>query len=1058
MNKHFISTLCLLIFAFTANAQILDMSLLKGMKPRNIGPAGMSGRVTSIDVNLQNPDVIYVGTASGGLWKSEGGGVSWTPIFDSLEVASIGAIAIDQSNPDVIWVGTGEGNPRNSQTSGGGLYRSIDGGRTWQLMGLKETRNIHRIIIHKDDPNIIYVGAIGYAWGDSEHRGVYRSKDGGKSWKKVLYINNQTGAADFDVDPSNPNKLFVNMWQYRRWPWFFKSGGPGSGLFVSLDGGDTWTERTEKDGLPKGELGKIGISIAKSNPKVVYALIESKQNALYRSNDGGFTFKKVADKNIGGRPFYYWDIAVDPSNENRLYNVYSNVSVSEDGGKTFKTLLGWDNIHGDHHYWWIHPDRPSFMIDGNDGGLAITRDKGKTWRFVENLPLAQFYHIQVDHNIPYNVLGGMQDNGTWRGPSQIWSTGGIRNAHWDEIGFGDGFDVVVEHDNDRYVYVMWQGGNLLRIDIETGAQQWVKPQHPDGINLRFNWNAAIEQDPIDKGTLYYGSQYVHQSDDDGKSWKMISPDLTTNDPEKQNQKESGGLTFDVTGAENHCSIIAISASPLKKGVIWVGTDDGNIQLTKDGGENWTKVSVNLKAVPEGAWVPQIHASAYNEAEAYVVINDYRRDNWTPYLYRTRDYGQTWERVVDEKDVWGYCLSWVQDPIEPKLQFLGTEFGLYVSIDEGKNWTKWDKAHYPTVSTIDMLIHPRDHDLVIGTFGRAAFILDDIRPLRELASKGIETLDQALKIYPIADTYLSNYKTYAGTRFTGDAFYAAENRAYGALVSFSVKEILKKDAEGSSAQADSVKVEIYDSANKKVRDLTIRAKKGLNRFAWGLETNGIRTPGSTKPRPNAPIPAGHPVLPDDYKVRITYGDHKDSVTVKVLPDPRMDIQMADLKAFYAAWEDFNTYVNATTMAMDQLVDAKKRMNGIMSMIHDQVEEEAIKKQFQDTSKLLKKQIKELMNRVIPGPEVQGIFNDPDMLGSRLFEVNAFFSPAFGSPNPPFHGPTPNQERIVNALKKELQTFVEDVNTFFAKDWLIFEKEVDDLSLDITKPFPPITIQK
>lgn len=1058
MNKHLISTLCLLIFAFTANAQTLDMSLLKGMKPRNIGPAGMSGRVTSIDVNLKNPDVIYVGTASGGLWKSEGGGISWIPIFDSLEVASIGAIAIDQSNPDVIWVGTGEGNPRNSQTSGGGLYRSIDGGRTWQLMGLKETRNIHRIIVHKNDPNTIYVGAIGYAWGDSEHRGVYRSKDGGKTWKKILYINNQTGAADFDVDPSNPNKLFVNMWQYRRWPWFFKSGGPGSGLYVSLDGGDTWTKRTEKDGLPKGDLGKIGISIAKSNPKVVYALVESKKNALYRSDDGGFTFRKVADKNIGDRPFYYWDIAVDPSNENRLYNVYSNVSVSEDGGKTFNTLLGWDNIHGDHHYWWIHPDNPNFMIDGNDGGLAITRDKGKTWRFVENLPVAQFYHIQVDHNIPYNVLGGMQDNGTWRGPSQVWSTGGIRNAHWDEIGFGDGFDVVVEHDNDRYVYVMWQGGNLLRIDIATGAQQWVKPQHPDGINLRYNWNAAIEQDPIDKGTLYYGSQYVHQSDDDGKSWKMISPDLTTNDPEKQNQKESGGLTFDVTGAENHCSIIAISASPLKKGVIWVGTDDGNIQLTKDGGENWIKVSGNLKGVPKGAWVPQIHASAYNEAEAYVVINDYRRDNWTPYLYRTRNYGQTWERVVDEEDVWGYCLSWVQDPIEPKLQFLGTEFGLYVSIDEGKNWTKWDKAHYPTVSTIDMVIHPRDHDLVIGTFGRAAYILDDIRPLRELASKGVKTLAQGLKIYPTADTYLTNYKTYAGTRFTGNAFYAAENRPYGALVSFSVKEILKKDAEGNPAKADSVKVEVYDSANKKVRDLTVKAKKGLNRFAWGLETNGIRTPGSAKPRLNAPVPAGHPVLPGDYKVHITYGDHKDSVTVKVLPDPRMDINMADLKAFYTAWEDFNTYVNATTMAMDQLADAKKRLNSIMGMISDQIEEEAILKQFQDTSKLLKKQIKELMNRVIPGPEVQGIFNDPDMLGSRLFEVEAFFAPAFGAPNPPFHGPTPNQERIVNALKKELHAFVGDVNSFFAKDWLTFEKEVDALPLDITKPFPPIIIQK
>jgi hypothetical protein len=392
-------------------------------------------------------------------------------------------------------------------------------------------------------------------------------------------VNERTGVADLVMDPSNPNKLVAAMWEYRRWPWTFSSGGAGSGIYVTVDGGATWRRGTEADGLPAGHLGRIGLAFARSNPDIVYALVESKKNALYRSQDGARTWKKVSDKNIGDRPFYYAEIYVDPKNENRVYNLHSVVSVSDDGGKTFETLVQWNDIHPDHHAWWIHPDDPDFLMDGNDGGMAISHDRGRTWRFVENLPLAQFYHINVDMELPYNVYGGMQDNGSWRGPSAVWRQGGIRNAYWEEVAFGDGFDVVPDPADAARGYAMSQGGVLYRYDVKRGEGKLIRPTHPDGVHLRFNWNAGIAQDPFDAGTIYYGSQFLHRSTDRGATWSLISPDLTTNDTAKQRQLESGGLTYDVTTAENHTTIVAVAPSPVRRGVLWVGTDDGNLQVT-----------------------------------------------------------------------------------------------------------------------------------------------------------------------------------------------------------------------------------------------------------------------------------------------------------------------------------------------------------------------------------------------------------------------------------------------------------------------------------------------
>ncbi|NOY48115.1 MAG: hypothetical protein GXO84_07975, partial [Chlorobi bacterium] len=778
-------SLVMLLCITLLSAQEFSMDLVKNMKPRNIGPGGMSGRVTAIDVVTSNPDIMYVGTASGGLWKSTSGGITWKPVFEKEVTASIGAVAIQQSNPSVIWVGTGEGNPRNSLNGGYGIFKSLDGGKSWTSMGLEKTRHIHRVIIDPTNPDIVYVAAIGSPWGEHPERGVFKTKDGGKTWHKILFANNKTGAADLVMDPTNPNKLIAAMWEHKRDPWFFKSGGEGSGLHITFDGGETWKKLSDEDGLPKGNLGRIGIAIAANKPNIVYALIEAKKNALYKSVDGGFKWKKVNDNSsgrgsggIGNRPFYYSDIRVDPENENRIYSVFTYVNVSEDGGKSFSQLMpayGVSNgVHPDHHAWWIHPTNGQFMIDGNDGGMNITKDGGKTWRFIGNLPVAQFYHINVDNEYPYNVYGGMQDNGSWRGPAYVWRAQGIRNSYWQEISFGDGFDVVPDRDDSRYGWSMSQQGFVSRYDWQTGNNYIVRPTHPDdNVKLRFNWNSAINIDPFNNSTIYFGSQFVHKSTDKGLTWNIISPDLTTNDPEKQKQYESGGLSMDATGAENYTTILVIEPSPIEKDMLWVGTDDGRVHFTQNGGATWTDVSKNIKGLPEGSWIPQIKTSNKNKGEALLVANDYRRFNYTPYVYRTKNYGKTWERIVDSNGVESYALAIIEDIEEPNLMFLGTDDGLYISINAGQKWTKWTEG-FPSVSVKDLVIQPRENDLVIGTFGRAAWVLDDIRPLRAIA-KNQGVLGLKLELFKPPTAYQAAYQQPTGSRFGGDALFNGENR-------------------------------------------------------------------------------------------------------------------------------------------------------------------------------------------------------------------------------------------------------------------------------------------
>ena len=809
----------------------IDPALLAGMKARSIGPAGMSGRVAVIEAVESDRDVVYVGAATGGVWKSVNGGLTWKPIFDDQPVAAVGAVAVFQPNPDIVWVGTGEGNPRNSASVGNGIYKSLDAGETWTHLGLDESERIARICTHPSRPEVVYVAAMGKMWGENQERGVYKTEDGGKTWTQSLYVDVRTGCADLAIDPSNPDHLIAAMWDYRRWPWFFRSGGPGSGLFATWDGGLTWKRATEEDGLPKGDLGRIGVAFCHNFPNTVYAIVEAEKSAVLRSDDGGRTWRAVnTETNISGRPFYYSDIRVDPDRPDRVYQLNSLARVSDDGGKTWRMLIGWNALHPDHHAMWIDPHDPKFIWDGNDGGVGLSQDRGATWRFVGNLPLAQYYHVAVDNLTPYNVYGGMQDNGSWRGPSSVWENGGIRNHHWEEVGFGDGFDTRPDPTDPLRGYSMSQEGYLMRWDLRTGERKSIRPPAPnDSTELRFNWNTGLAIDPFEPATIYYGSQFLHRSTDRGESWSIISPDLTSNKAEWQKQREAGGITPDVTGAENFTTIISIAPSALERGLIWVGTDDGRVQVTRDGGATWTSVERNAGGVPDNTWVPHICPSKFDPAVAYVVFDDHRRSNWKPYVFQVSQYGQRWQSLATV-NLEGYCLTIEQDPVKQDLLYLGTEFGLYVSVDGGREWMRW-KHGVPTVSVMDLLVHPREHDLVIATHGRAAYILDDIRPLRTLTP---EIMAKPLHLFDIPPAQQYVVKQTGGSRFPGAGEFRGDNRPYGALITWCMS------GEGLPHPDDKVDHELKEAKRAQERDER-RKQEGIAPGGGGKQVAAVAKP-------------------------------------------------------------------------------------------------------------------------------------------------------------------------------------------------------------------------
>ncbi|MFQ6047335.1 MAG: hypothetical protein ACE5PT_13435, partial [Gemmatimonadales bacterium] len=988
----------------------------------------------AIDAVNSNPNIIYVGAATGGLWKSTTGGVTWEPVMDSLPAASIGAVAIFQASPDIVWVGTGERNRRNSAGVGTGVYKSMDGGRSWTHVGLANTGAIDAIILHPSDPNVACVGALGNTWTESEDRGVYKTTDGGKTWAKILYVNERTGAGDLVMDPSNSNKLLAGMWEHRRWPWFFKSGGPGSGLYITVDGGETWNRLTSEDGLPEGELGRIGLDFSRSKPDVVYAVVEAERSVLMRSDDGGHTWRVVnRERGVMVRPFYYGQVRVDPLNENRVYDVHGTIDLSEDGGKTFRTLLPFARVHVDHHAFWIGPDG-NLLIDGNDGGVYISRDRGEGWRFVENLPLAQFYHINVDMETPFNVYGGLQDNGSWQGPSQVWENGGIRYYHWAEVAFGDGFATLSDPRDPRYGYAMSQGGFLVRFDKVTGAEEDIRPAHPEGVELRFNWNAGIAIDPFD-GAIYYGSQFVHRSPDMGNTWTIISPDLTTNDPEKQRQLESGGLTYDVTAAENHTTILTIAPSPVERGVIWVGTDDGNVQITRDGGGTWENVVVRIRGVPENTWVPHIEASKFEGGTAFVVFDDHRRGNNRPYLYKTTDYGRSWESLVTD-DIEYFLHVVEQDPENADVLYLGSEFGMYLSLDGGESWSLW-RHGLPRAPVRALVVHPRDHDLVIGTHGRAAYIMDDVRPLRAFASDpGIA--QQPLHLFEIPTAVQYNVSQVGGMRFTADGMFRGENRPYGALLTYWVLE------GDDSAKAT---IEVLEG-DEVIRRFEGPAKAGLNRTSWDLRRDGFRRLRD-EDVPSEFLPPGPGILPGTYTVRVEVGDHEAEGTVTVEPDPRVEIPRADRVAKLDALMRAGRRQEAAVDAVERLRDAKKGVDEVLERIKG--EDDSTSNAIRQAGDSLKKLLHPLEEEFTGPQEIQGILRRPDA-------VLAMVSQAYRALSATLAAPTEAQMLYLEQADARLGRGVERVNDILAQEVAAFRRQVEAAGIELFPALEPVEMER
>ena len=853
-TRIFCAALILFVAIGSLSAQEPE-SLIKDLSWRNIGPANMSGRISDIEALESDFSHVLVASASGGVWKSDNAGTTWEPIFDTYSAASIGDIALCQSDPDIIWVGTGERNPRNSIAWGDGIYKSTDGGETFAKMGLDDTHSIGRIIIHPDNPDVVFVAAAGHLWGYSGDRGLYKTENGGRTWTKItngLPDDGRTGAIDMIINPENPDIMFVAFWERLRRPWRFDSGGPdgglgNGGLYKSTDGGDSW--RKLEKGLPQnGPTGKIGLAISRSNPDVVMAWVEhgfqprqgdddyedmSKLGTgVYRSENLGEDWELM--NRFNNRPFYYSHIYINPLDDEMVYLLYSGFYMSRDGGKTLEA--GPRGIHGDFHAMWLDPTYKDRFYIGSDGGVGLTHNH-KDYVFFDNYVISQFYAVGVDMRDPYYVYGGLQDNGTWGGPSKTRDSRGILTDLWFSIGGGDGFHAQVDPTDWRTVYVESQQGSISRRNAETRGGGGIRPSQRNTVNydefmndeiaqrmrdlgwrtpFRFNWSSPIVMSPHNPHTIFFGGNHLFKTLDKGETWYIISPDLSTNDPIKMS-RDTGGITRDATGAENHCTIITISESPMKAGVIWAGTDDGNVQITRNGGATWTNVRRNIPDVAQELWCSRVEASHFEVGTCYVSFDGHRSDNFEPWVFKTTDFGATWTNISsnlpDREPV--YVIK--QDLRNPDLLFVGTEFSCFYSIDNGERWTRLNK-NMPTVAVHDLVIHPRDNDLIAGTHGRGIWIMDDIAPLQQATADVLAS--EAFLFENRPATQWLNIRT--GGR-SGHLWFAGENPPSDAAISYFI-------GAASGGEASFV---ISDITGDNRRTLTVSVEPGIGRLHWNM---------------------------------------------------------------------------------------------------------------------------------------------------------------------------------------------------------------------------------
>ncbi|MBS1721434.1 MAG: hypothetical protein JSS66_00340 [Armatimonadetes bacterium] len=802
----FALTLTLASFSYSQDpAQILG-----ALEPRELGPTTMGGRVSDIAVYEKDPRIFYIGTASGGVWKTENGGTALEPIFDKQPVLSIGAIAVNQKNPDEVWVGTGEPSSRNSTCYGDGLYHTMDGGKTWEYVGFKESRQCSRIVINPEDPKTVFVALLGNLWGPNPERGLYKTTDGGKTWKKVIEGGPKVGVIDVTFNPKNPKVMLAATWERLRVPYNFYSRSEANAIWRSTDGGEKWTKVSK--GLPTGQVGRIGLSIMRSNPKICIATVDAeKDGGVYRSEDEGVSWTKMSATDP--RPFYFSLPRQDPNDENRLYLGATGLMVSDDKGKTVKEMP--IQVHPDFHALWINPSDSNHILVGNDGGCAQSRDRGKTWQFLGTMRIGQFYDVSVNNRKPYWIFGGAQDNGSWGGPTQT-RNGGVSYYHWFSIGGGDGFYVEADPEDPNIVYSESQGGAVARLDLETGATTGIRPNpsrlgEPSGTRYRFNWDTPIMVSPHNHATVYIGGNKLFKSVDRGDHWKAVSPDLSTNDPEKQKPVLGDQIQ---SGAEVHCTIISISESPIKEGLLWVGTDDGLVQVSQDGGTTWKEVGANAPGVPKGTWVSRVCASRYKEGRCYVAFDGHRTNDYAPYVFVTEDFGTTWTRINGIPDG-NSCYALTEGLKNEDLLFVGTELGLYASLDRGATWTKYTTSTFPNVRVDDMVIHPREFELAIATHGRSFWTVP-VGPLEEL-TKANRDKDVFL-CDPQDVTILGRL---SGGGYTNFGEFVAQNTQPGTKVYYWLKAETK----------DKVVVSIQGPGGNELARLDGKGAAGLNSVSW-----------------------------------------------------------------------------------------------------------------------------------------------------------------------------------------------------------------------------------
>ena len=899
----------------TAQAPPVTREQLAGLGFRNIGPATMSGRVVDLAVVESNPYTFYVATATGGVWKTTDNGVTFTTLFEHQTVHSIGCVTVHQGNPDVVWVGTGERANRQSSSWGDGVYRSLDGGHTWANMGLRESHHIGRIVLHPRNPNVVYVAAMGHLWGPNEERGLYRSTDGGTRWSKVLSVNEYTGVVDVAMDPSDPTVLYAATYQRQRTAFGFHGGGPGGGLHRSTDGGDTWTKLTK--GLPSGDTGRIGISIYRKDPTIVYASVEQgvrynastayqeRRAGIFRSEDKGESWTLMGDWNP--RPMYASQILVDPSDDQRVYMVNA-YSFSDDGGRTFTTPR--QSLHGDDRVVWVDPRDSRHVIKGDDGGIGISYDRGLEWLYVTSLPVSQYYRIGVDMRTPFWIYGGLQDNGSWAGPSATYESAGILNEHWMRVGGGDGFMNQIDPTDNRTLYTESQYLGLSRFDLETrertdirpGSPQghiqdrrnwdtWGKPTAPEPLlgnaMAPANWDAPFILSPHDPSTLYAGTDRLWRSVDRGDSWTSLGRLTSGVDRSTltvMGQKASDAILSLDDGVPYYPTISAIAESPRVEGVLYVGSDDGTVQVTRDGGATWTNVTAGLGAEVEGLWVAAIEASRHHPGRVFVAFDGHRSDDFGNHLYRSDDHGQTWVSIVAGLPAARVIRAVHEDPKNPSLLYLGTEFGFFVSHDEGAHWVEL-KNNLPRQAINDFVVHSRDNDLVLATHGRGLWILDNLASLQELSPEVRARESHIFTIEPADMIRYTNSKAHAG-----DMIFRGDNPPAGAIIDYYLRE----------KPVDDVTLVVADASGHEVAQLDPKLQPGINRVVWSLRHPRLsapaRTPAAEEAEASARGPEGPFVVPGTYTVRLGIGGRTVTRDFDVREDPRLSIAVPERRVW------------------------------------------------------------------------------------------------------------------------------------------------------------------